>query len=282
MISLTSLICLVTLGSSHPIGVFHDSNFEKAVYQYLEMKSLGDANISEIESLEVWGEHNISSLVGIEKLKRLKHLQIIEKGLKDISPLAELGGLAYLRLDGNKIEDVNALAALSKLQELRLDYNQIKNLQPLTQLKNLRILSVVGNPLSEQSYVTDIPVIKTNNPGIRLYTDRSFTPAKALVWAKRVVFGVFILILSVQSLLIHIFVRKKLVAHMIAPLAALCTFILTDYFILKAPYVISALPMMVLLSVVISLVIGFSVLLYHKRIQKRNLPMMPLAGELKS
>jgi len=238
---------------------FQDPGLERAVTQCLKMKSAKDVNICEIETLEVW-EGNISSLCGIEKLTRLKRLQIIEKGVTDISMLADLKNLKILRLEGNKIEDINALATLSELQELQLDCNRIKDLQPLTKLTKLRVLSIVRNPLSEKSYNIDIPLIKVNNPGIGLYTDRSFYPLKALAWTNRVILCLLILFSIVPVLLIHIFVQIRLTAHFTAPLASLCTFIMIYYFFFgKNHFIITALPVALLLSVIISLITGFGV-----------------------
>lgn len=102
-----------------------------------------------------------------DSLSYVEKLNLANKGISSVEPLAYLKGLLQLDLSNNKIKvtkDLKGLSSLQKLvlrynsignltdfasltslKELNLGYNQIINVKPLAQLKGLKTLSLHGN-----------------------------------------------------------------------------------------------------------------------------------------
>ena len=79
-------------------------------------------------------------------LEKVKRLDLNNKGITDISALAELKELEVLNIHSNRISDLNPLVELSKLVHLELYENQITDLKPLGRLNSLKILWLTENP----------------------------------------------------------------------------------------------------------------------------------------
>jgi predicted outer membrane repeat protein len=149
------------------------------------------SNISALSGLtnltELWlAENHVSDISAVSRLTNLTDLWLFNNEISNISPLSQLTNLTQLSLAGNRITTISALADLLDLAILTLQGNQIVDISPLRQLTNLNMLvladnlivdlsplhlltklthlSVEINALSEISYCTDIPLIRSNNP----------------------------------------------------------------------------------------------------------------------
>ncbi len=118
------------------------------------------------------GEVNqISCLVGIERLKKLRilffhhnrikridpliglaNLQILDFNhnlVSDVSPLSELTTLKSLTFVGNRVIDIAPLQLLVKLQRLNFERNQVSDIAPLQGLSNLQELNFGSNKVAD-------------------------------------------------------------------------------------------------------------------------------------
>lgn len=98
-------------------------------------------------SVLVAQRRGIKEVVGIERLRRLRVLDLADNQISDVSPIALLDSLVFLDLTANSIEDISSLARLRSLQILLVGGNRITNLEALLGLSSLKSLSVLGNPL---------------------------------------------------------------------------------------------------------------------------------------
>ncbi len=100
-------------------------------------------------------ERKINSIQGIQYVKNLQELELINQNIVDISPLQNLEKLVYINLTGNKIKDISPLKKLNNIENIDLKSNQITNLEPLEfifendkfNLKHSRI-NMENNPIN--------------------------------------------------------------------------------------------------------------------------------------
>jgi internalin A len=82
-------------------------------------------------------------------LKKIKNLNLRDKGLTDIRSLTGLSGLEVLSLGNNKVKDLSVLKHLRELKELRLDGNQLTNIDTLPELDQLGALFLENNAIAD-------------------------------------------------------------------------------------------------------------------------------------
>jgi|GEM_PF-4892220 len=97
-------------------------------------------------------------------------LELVDKGLSDLTPLSWFPNLIHLNLSGNKIgaSALEPLLKLEKLEDLDLGRNNLKNLGVLPSLKKLVNLKVNGNHLKSLSELSllDLELLSaSSNPG---------------------------------------------------------------------------------------------------------------------
>ena len=103
-----------------------------------------------LTSLDVINK-GIFDLTGLEHATDLQFLVLPRNKIHDLSPLSGITGLVYLNLDSNQISDLSPLAGLVNLELLGLGNNQIRDVSPLAELINLKKLVLSGNPISDIS-----------------------------------------------------------------------------------------------------------------------------------
>ena len=91
-------------------------------------------------------------------LKKIKQLDLSDKGLSDIRALAGLSELEILWLGNNKIANLSLLRFHSKLKRLRIDGNQLSSIKTLPKLDQLEALYVDNNQIRDLS-----PILKLKN-----------------------------------------------------------------------------------------------------------------------
>ena len=140
------------------------------------------SDLSPLAGLSYWdvdlSNNNISDISALAGLSSLDDLDLSNNNISDISALA---GLSYmvddLDLSNNNISDISALAGLSSLDDLDLSNNNISDLFPIV-AKTGYWVGVSGNPLSDTSIKTHIPILRGN--GVEgLYRSQIFLPAIA-------------------------------------------------------------------------------------------------------
>ena len=127
---------------------------------------------------------DISALAGLTLRSSygLAMLDLSNNSISDISALAGLTDLEDLYLSNNSISDISALAGLTRLAVLYLSNNSISDLFPLvvnTELDDSTDIYVFGNPLSDISINTHLPILRSRVEG--LLRSQIFLPAIAPV-----------------------------------------------------------------------------------------------------
>ncbi|MFM7189428.1 MAG: leucine-rich repeat domain-containing protein, partial [Microcystaceae cyanobacterium] len=92
---------------------------------------------------------NLQDLRPLASLGQLRQLNLYGNQIKDLTPLASLKNLDRLILGQNQITNLKPLGNLGQLTQLFLSSNQIKDLTPLSSLTNLRILLLNRNQISD-------------------------------------------------------------------------------------------------------------------------------------
>ncbi len=101
----------------------------------------------------------------------LRHLDLHDNDISDISALSGLVNVTFLALRQNPLSDISALSGLNSLAELSLLNTQVNDISPLVNLKSLRYVDLRDCPLDDEAYDVHIPKIQANNPGIEIETD---------------------------------------------------------------------------------------------------------------
>ncbi len=94
--------------------------------------------------------HNkqVSDLLPLAELKNLEGLMLGNTQVSDLSPLAELKNLISLTLGNTRVSDLSLLAELKRLTTLSLNSTPVSDLSPLVELKRLRKLHLDNTQVS--------------------------------------------------------------------------------------------------------------------------------------
>jgi len=113
------------------------------------------------------GESNqITYLIGIEKLVKLRILNFSGNQVTDISPLKELANLQSLYFFSNQVIDISPLQGLVNLQYLNFVHNQVSDISSLQALSNLQTLDFTYNEVTDISALkslTNLRILYANN-----------------------------------------------------------------------------------------------------------------------
>lgn len=130
------------------------------------------AKLNELEVLNLQNRA-ISNLRPLANFKNLVVLNLSKNAIKDVSPLANLSQLTMLGLGHNQIESIEPLASLVSLTSITLYNNSISSLEALKSHKNLKFCSFRANKVSDLSPLNDISSLKRVNLGENLISDFS-------------------------------------------------------------------------------------------------------------
>ncbi|MEO0456955.1 MAG: CHAT domain-containing protein [Cyanobacteria bacterium P01_A01_bin.114] len=102
-------------------------------------------------------DRQIVSLQPLAQFPQLETLYLDNNQIADLKPLTSLTQLSELYLLGNQIIDLSPLAQLSNLKTLYLDNNNIQELEPLSGLENLTILYANSNRIGTLIPLSNLP-----------------------------------------------------------------------------------------------------------------------------
>ena len=142
---------------------------DKKIYAYRastkvwEEFSVLDVNNSWDEQFQTWSKNPeiYGGLAVLEQIQETKNNENIElnlynKNISDITPLATLTFIERLSLDSNNISDISLVSQMKNLTHLEADQNKITNISPLANLTNLRNLWLSQNPISDFSPLANL------------------------------------------------------------------------------------------------------------------------------
>ena len=170
---------------------FADANLKAAVEAKLGVTNPTEDDMLKLTYLDA-RTRGITSLIGLETALNLTTLYLNQNAVSDLAPVAGLTKLTALSLYSNKIEDLTPLSGLTKLYYLVLSVNKISDISPLSGLPNLMYLYINNNQISDfspittqtkfkeiyanrnailtkETYLTQIPAIRANNPNLRVF-----------------------------------------------------------------------------------------------------------------
>ncbi len=90
-----------------------------------------------------------------------RELDLSDKGVESLVPLATLTKVQKLKLARNAVADLSPLSGLTNLRELNLNANQIEDAAPITRLGGLKVLMLSGNRLENLSDLTGLSGLET-------------------------------------------------------------------------------------------------------------------------
>ena len=134
------------------IATFEDANLEAKVRDQLGVTEADPLTCDLVNSMVFLGAEfsSITSIVGIQNLTWLNHLELDNNAITDISALSGLTNLGHLRLEGNAISDISPLSGLTGLWNwLDLSANGISDITPLSTLTNLEALFLSENAITD-------------------------------------------------------------------------------------------------------------------------------------
>ena len=153
-----------------PVVTIPDPNLRAAIEKALGKAS--GAPITQAEMATLYGEFelplggwasldlqslSISDLTGLEFAVNLTGLLLnVNRGITDVSPLANLTNLEDLALGGNRITDVSALSGLTNLKFLGLSENNLTDVSGLSSLTKLIALYLDDNNLTDVSPLANL------------------------------------------------------------------------------------------------------------------------------
>ncbi|CAL6101370.1 Leucine_Rich repeats-containing protein [Hexamita inflata] len=102
----------------------------------------------------------INNLDGIEAIKQLQKLELINNLFNSIKPICLLVNVTQLTINGSKITNIEGIETMKQLQSLDLRDNSILSIEPLKQLVNLKQVSLDNNFIKNLEYITTLPNYK--------------------------------------------------------------------------------------------------------------------------
>lgn len=145
--------------ASDEIVKFPDPGFEDLIREELG-KPEGAIYKGELLSIESLSRGSactsspirISSLEGIQNIKNLKSLYLVDHHLVDLSPLKGLTKLERLTVSkADFIRDIECLGNLINLKQLNLEKNMIEDISPLSKMTHLEEVILSNNLISDIS-----------------------------------------------------------------------------------------------------------------------------------
>ena len=113
-----------------------------------------DPNLRTIISQELGKSANAP--ITAEEMKRLRDLDLRDRGVRDLTGLRFATHLRWLHLPNNHVSDLSPIAGLIELRELWARHNQISDISPVRGLTNLTHLEIHNNRVSDISPVAGL------------------------------------------------------------------------------------------------------------------------------
>jgi hypothetical protein len=110
--------------------------------------------LKSIKKLRIKHAHDLAPLA---ECLNLKNLTLVGCEIENLDALKGFTQLDILRVEYSTLTDISALGTIKSLMTVQLDCNNVENITPLLELPRLSYISLVGNPLSSESYHDIIP-----------------------------------------------------------------------------------------------------------------------------
>jgi hypothetical protein len=138
---------------------FHDPNLKSAVEAALGVVNPVPSDMNNLDRLDVMSR-GITDVTGLEHARNMHSLDLRKNKIADISPLAGLTKLTWLGIYGNRIGDLTPLSNLVNLEEVDPGANQVSDITPLANLTKLRYLDLTENQIADVSALSGLMSLK--------------------------------------------------------------------------------------------------------------------------
>jgi hypothetical protein len=138
---------------------FHDPNLKTAVEAALGVVHPTPSDMNNLDRLDVLSR-GITDITGMEYAKNILSLDLRKNKIADISPLAGLTKLTWLGIYGNLISDLTPLSNLVNLEEVDPGANQVSDITPLANLTKLRYLDLTDDQIVDISALSGLMNLK--------------------------------------------------------------------------------------------------------------------------
>ncbi len=105
--------------------------------------------------------NRIVNLIPLNRLRKLKELNLCNNNIKDISTLVYCKNLKRLNIEGNKIVDLSPLTKLRNLEKLNIYGNDFRQITELSECKKLKELYIYHPQIMDYKQLSNIPNLKT-------------------------------------------------------------------------------------------------------------------------
>ncbi|HEY9058967.1 MAG TPA: stalk domain-containing protein [Pseudobacteroides sp.] len=131
---------------------FSDAKLESAIRAALK-KTTGSITTTDAKKVKTLNLENkgITNIEGLQYFRGLTELNLIENKVKDIMKLGSLTELKTLKMDKNRVYDISPLKYLTKLTVVWIQENHVKDLSPLKELTGMRGLVLTYNQIFDIS-----------------------------------------------------------------------------------------------------------------------------------
>ena len=156
-----------------PGGAVHipDTNLRAAIAEELGKSPNAPITVEDIKRLR-WLQvidAGIRDLTGLEYATNLETLILAHNQISDISPVKNLKNLTHLKIKDNQVSDISPITELMNLEILEIEHNEISDIFPLARLINLHHLDISDNPFSDISPIVgliNLEVINFTNKNV--------------------------------------------------------------------------------------------------------------------
>ncbi|KNY26026.1 stalk domain-containing protein [Pseudobacteroides cellulosolvens] len=136
---------------------FPDAKLEAALRTALK-KPTGSIMTTDAKKLKKLNLENkgISNIDGLQYFRGLTELNLNKNNIKDITSLGSLTELTKLEFKNNKVRDVSILKNLTKLIWLLVSENQIADISPIKELSGMSALDISYNQINDISCLSNL------------------------------------------------------------------------------------------------------------------------------
>jgi Leucine-rich repeat (LRR) protein len=121
-------------------------------------------------------QNRIVDLSPLAGLTKLAWVYLSTNQIADISPFYGMASVTQLGVSSNQVSDISVVSSLTNLTNLDVSQDRASDLSPLANLRKLQYLALGDNPWNAQACTVYMPIIKANNPGVRIEGNPCCTP----------------------------------------------------------------------------------------------------------
>jgi len=141
-----------------------DQSWKDIFLKQFDLKGTPDKiqfqRIANLEKIAITENTQISNLMPLQHLLRLKELQFTGTAVSKLDPLSQISTLQILRCQKNPVVDLTPINGLQRLRELDFSNTQVEELEPIQNMIQLETLKCSGTPVKNLKYLQKLVYLK--------------------------------------------------------------------------------------------------------------------------